>query len=56
MVTKQTTFGKSTACPICDCRVMVRKHATLKPRLMTALALANHVKTMHGAELRKVGA
>lgn len=45
---KQATFGKSTSCPICNCRVMVRKHPNLKARLMTALALANHVKAIHG--------
>jgi hypothetical protein len=27
---------------------MVGKHPTLKARLMTALALANHVKAIHG--------
>lgn len=41
------TYTQSTACSIGGCRVMVRKHATLTPRLMTALALADHVRTLH---------
>ena len=39
---------KSTNCPICGCVVVVRKHGKLAARLLRALALANHVRTLHG--------
>ena len=38
---------KSAQCPVCGCAVMFQKHKSLKASLVRALALANHVKTLH---------
>jgi hypothetical protein len=42
-----TQFTKSCKCPVCNATVMVRK-SKLSARLMRALALADHVKQLHG--------
>lgn len=41
------TTHSSTACPICQARVIVWKRGTLKARLLRALALASHVRAAH---------
>jgi hypothetical protein len=43
----KTKFHKSTKCPICGCTVIVRKHKGLAAKLLKALALANHARTLH---------
>ena len=42
-----TPHHKSTSGPICNAKGMVQTHGTLKASLLRALALANHVKTLH---------
>ena len=42
-----TKFHGSTRCPVCKCIVMVKKRNGLAARLMRALALADHFKTLH---------
>jgi hypothetical protein len=41
----------TTACPICRATVMVWKRTGLKVSLLRALALADHVKTLHSDRL-----
>jgi hypothetical protein len=41
-------FLKSKNCPVCGCICIVRRHEKLPASLMQALALASHVKNMHG--------
>lgn len=45
--TSADSFLKSCRCPICSATVMVRKRGNVKASLLKALALADHVKTLH---------
>lgn len=46
-------FHKSSRCPICSATVIVRKRNGLRASLLRALALADHVKTMHADKLAR---
>lgn len=48
-----TNNHASTSCPICRAIVIVRKRQGLKASLMRALALADHVKTLHPSALSR---
>lgn len=45
---KMKNFLKSEVCPICRAIVIVKKSGKLSAKLLKSLALANHVKTLHG--------
>ena len=38
---------KSTTCPICKCTVIVWKRKGFTAKFLRALAMADHVKTLH---------
>jgi hypothetical protein len=46
-MTTTKTFAKSIKCQVCGCTVMVARTARLPVRTCRALALANHVQTLH---------
>lgn len=37
-------------CPICACSIMVRKVAGVNAKTLRALAVADHIKTLHAPE------
>lgn len=48
-----TTTTKSPKCSICGCTIMVQKRPGLTIKLLRALAIADHVKTLHADRLPK---